>query len=164
LSSALIESAAQRRDVHGQVAFLDRRARPNGRHNFVFRHQLPLPLGQKGKDTERTGPERDGLGHTGPIQPRQTAAGAIEAKLFEMQNVRRTEPVHVLLPANVRALSNEQFHTSVDLLCEAHTPPKFFSGVPPTDRAPAQLGPFNRIRGRRFGNFNRILEDFGTAT
>ena len=45
-----------------------------------------MPLGQESKDIERTGPDRDGLGDSGPVQPGQTAAGAIEAKSFELEN------------------------------------------------------------------------------
>jgi hypothetical protein len=98
LSPIPIENAAQRRDLHGQVAFLDRRAQPDSLHDLVFRDQLPLLLDEQGEHIERTRPERDRFGDTGPLQPRQIAAGAIETKSFELQNVSRIEPLHIVVP------------------------------------------------------------------
>ncbi len=42
--SVLIEDAAQRRNLDGQVAFPDHHSGPDGLHNRLFRDQLPLPV------------------------------------------------------------------------------------------------------------------------
>ncbi len=47
LFSVLIEDAPQRRDLNGQVTFLDHRSGPDGLHDRVLRDQLPVPLGQQ---------------------------------------------------------------------------------------------------------------------
>jgi hypothetical protein len=44
--AVLIEDAAQRRNLDGQVAFLDHHSRPDGLHDCVFGDQLPLTLDQ----------------------------------------------------------------------------------------------------------------------
>jgi hypothetical protein len=66
---------------------------------------LSLPLEQKAKQGERARPENDRFGSPDAVGSKQTAAGAIEAKAFEQQNVRRVEPVHLLVPADLVARS-----------------------------------------------------------
>jgi hypothetical protein len=46
LLAVLIEDPAQRRNLDGQITFLDRRCGPDGVHDRAFRDQLPLPLDQ----------------------------------------------------------------------------------------------------------------------
>jgi hypothetical protein len=63
-----IENAAQRRDLHGQVGFLDSCSGPDRLHNLVLRDQLSLTLDEEGQ--ERTCPrtERHWFGDTWTIK------------------------------------------------------------------------------------------------
>jgi hypothetical protein len=48
--AAIVERAAKRRYLDGQVAFIDRHARPNSIHNLVFGDDLAVPLKEEIQD------------------------------------------------------------------------------------------------------------------
>jgi hypothetical protein len=93
-----VKDAAQCRDLHREVGFLDGYSWPDDPEDFIFRDQLALPLDEKAKLGERTRTERDWFGGARATRSKQTATGTIEAKAFEQESVRRTEPVHALVP------------------------------------------------------------------
>jgi hypothetical protein len=47
LFSVLVENAAQRGNLDGQIAFIDHHSWPDYLHNHVFRHELPVPFDQQ---------------------------------------------------------------------------------------------------------------------
>jgi hypothetical protein len=83
--------------------------------------------------------ERHRLGDTRAVHAKQTTAGAIEAKAFEHENLRRTEPIYVLSPRQLRPLFNGQVSSHPSACCVSQfTQCRNIRQYPSTDRAPAQ--------------------------
>ena len=109
LRPALVEDAAQRSDVDGEVAVLDDRALPHGIGNFILRNQAADPFDQQGKDVERTRAQGDGNLCAVFAAPEQTAPGAVEAKVSEQEYTGMVNTC-MLSPAEVADLEQDSLH------------------------------------------------------
>ncbi|MGC2202127.1 MAG: hypothetical protein WA633_18565 [Stellaceae bacterium] len=93
--AALIQRAAQRRDLLRQIALLDRYSGPDPCHNVAFRDDRALMLGEQQEQIERARAERDRYGPSCPIQAEEAPPvklKAIEEKLFDRFLAAHTPP------------------------------------------------------------------------
>jgi hypothetical protein len=71
LCSPVIKDAAQRRDLHVQVAVFDRRSRPDGLDDLGSREEIAWPLDQHAENVERARSDRHRSENTALIPPEQ---------------------------------------------------------------------------------------------
>src|SRR6202043_238345 len=71
LGAPVIEDAAQRGDLHVQVAVFDRGSRPDGLDDLGSRYEIPWPLDQHAENVERARTDRNRSENTALIAPKQ---------------------------------------------------------------------------------------------
>ena len=81
--SPIIEDAAQRRDLHVQVAVFDRRTRPDGLHDLGSRDEIPWPFNQHAENVERARTDRHWSENTALIPPEQNTGAPFETEALE---------------------------------------------------------------------------------
>src|SRR5439155_20727281 len=91
LRSPLVEYPAECGDLDRQVRILDDGAPPNGRHDLLFRYEIPGPLDKHTENIERSEADRYRNEDAAFVTPRQAIALPIEAKFLEQENVGRGE-------------------------------------------------------------------------
>jgi hypothetical protein len=87
--SPLIEYAAKRRDLDGQIGVLDHGPPPNGGHDLLFRNERAGPLDKHGKNVEGSRTDRYRDEHPAFIAPGKPLPPPIETKVLEQENVGR---------------------------------------------------------------------------
>jgi len=99
LRPALVEDAAQRSDVYGEIALLDDGPVPHRGGNLVLRNQLTALVKQQRENVERAGAE--GNRDVGAVlaAPEQAAPAAVEPKVPELEYIRRGESLHASPPS-----------------------------------------------------------------
>jgi hypothetical protein len=90
-----VQHAAERRDLNGEIGFLDHDARPDGGHDFILRDEVARPLDHNTEHVERTGAEFNGRGIATLGASEQSAAAPVEAELAEHNSIGRAGHVHV---------------------------------------------------------------------
>ena len=87
----MIEFAAKRRNLDGQIGILDNSPAPDRRHDLFFCDETAGPLDQNNENIESS--EADGYWNedTVFVPSRQAVALPIEAKFLEQKNVGRCE-------------------------------------------------------------------------
>jgi hypothetical protein len=96
LRSPLIENAAERCDLDGQVVVFDHRSRPDSGNDFVLQDEVAVPLDQYTEHIERARADRDRNENTAGITPAQAAP--VEAKVVELKNVAGGARLHAPSP------------------------------------------------------------------
>ncbi len=87
-----IENAAQRRDLHRQIGFLDRGAAPDRSHDGVFRHDIAVARDQQPQQIKGARAEQHRFVAARGIEPEQTAG--LEPKTVKQKAAIETTPVH----------------------------------------------------------------------
>ena len=87
-----IENPAQPCDLHRQIGFLDRRARPDRPHDRVFRHDIAMPLDQQPQQIEGAGAEYHRFDAARLVQPEQAAG--FEPEAVEQKAATKSAPIH----------------------------------------------------------------------
>ena len=169
LLPAPVENAAHREDLHGQVGFLDRHARPHHIEDLVFGDQLAPPLDQEGEQgarANRASPARRYQGRSCETDNRRRDRS-------ESFRTRKSPPnrthLRALPPATPSSLQRASLQPSVGLLCEpVHTVPKHssvpFDGSRPGATRAVRSDDSNHVDERSLEIFGQIWKFFRPAS
>jgi hypothetical protein len=83
----VIEYAAKRRNLDGQIGILDNSPAPDGRHDLLFEYESAGSLDQHDENIEGSRTDRYGNKNAALIAPRKPLTLPIEAKFLEQENV-----------------------------------------------------------------------------
>jgi hypothetical protein len=93
----LVEDAAKRRDLDGEVIVLDDRSRPDSSHDLVLWDEIPIALNKDAEHVEGSRADHHRDEDSAFIAPGQAAP--IETEALEQENVAAGTRLHAPSPA-----------------------------------------------------------------